>query len=153
VAILTGRYGTIKYDAAGVTPVAIISLNTWKASFKQDYEDVTCFQDENKVYVPGMPDVSGSLGGFWNSEDTTIFAATKATVPGLLELAPNSTEPDFNWSGLAYLDADIDCSAKGAPKITSTFKAGGNWTMATDTTPLATRGGTRESRAEARRAA
>jgi hypothetical protein len=131
VAILTGRYGSIKYDPMATTPVEVISLNTWKASFKQDYEDVSCFGDDNKVYVPGMPDVSGSLGGFWNSEETALFAATKAQVPGMLDLTPNKNEPLFKWSGLAYLDADIDCSAKGAPKVTSTFKAGGSWTMAT----------------------
>jgi hypothetical protein len=130
MAILTGRYGKVSYDPAGTTPVEVISLNTWKASFKQSYEDVTCFGDANLVYVPGLPDVSGSLGGFWNSAETVIFEATKAPTPGMLELAPNSTEALFKWSGLAYLDADIDCSVKGAPKITSTFKAGGPWTMA-----------------------
>jgi len=143
--IKTGRYGTVKYDPTGSgtpPPVEIISLNAWKASFKTDYEDVTCFGDENKVYVPGMPDVSGSLGGFWNSDDLTLFEATKAATPGLLELAPNSTEALFKWSGLAYLDADVDASAKGAPKLTSTFKAAGPWTMSTGTllnAPLAQR--------------
>ena len=127
--IKTGRYGTVKYDPLGVTPVLLISLNAWKASFKQDYEDVTCFGDTNKVYIPGMKDVSGSLAGFWNSDDVTIFEAADAEVPGLLELAPNDTEPTFKWSGLAYLDADIDCTLQ-APKVTSTFKAAGPWTMA-----------------------
>ena len=131
MAIKTGRYGTVKYDpTGGSTAVEIVSLNTWKASFKTDYEDVTCFGDQNKVYIPGMPDVSGSLGGFWNSDETTLFEATKAPTPGMLELAPNSTEALFKWSGLAYLDADIDASVKGAPKVTSTFKAAGPWTMA-----------------------
>jgi hypothetical protein len=133
VAILTGRYGTVKYDPTGVTPVEVISLNTWKLSTKPDYEDVTCFGDENKVYVPGMIDTSGSLGGFWNSAETTIWEAVRATTPGMLELAPNSNEALFKWSGLAYLDADIDASAKGAPKMTSTFKAAGPWTMSAGT--------------------
>ena len=43
--IMTGRYGTVKYDPAGLTPVDVISLNTWKASCKQEFEDVTCFLD------------------------------------------------------------------------------------------------------------
>jgi hypothetical protein len=128
MAILTGRYGTIKWDPAGITPVALISLNTWKLSLKTDYEDVTCFGDSNKVYVPGMRDISGSLGGFWNSSNVALFTATGTATPGLLELAPNSTESTFKFSGGAYLDADIDCSAKGAPKVTSTFKASGPWT-------------------------
>jgi hypothetical protein len=131
--IKTGRYGTVKYDPTGGLPtptlVKIASLNTWKLSAKTDYEDVTCFGDTNKKYVPGMRDMSGSLGGFWDSDDPTVFEATEAPTPGLLELAPNSTEPTFIWSGLAYLDADIDASAKGAPKLTSTWKAADTWTM------------------------
>jgi hypothetical protein len=132
MAILTGRYGEVKYDPTGTgTPPAVViaSINGWKASFKNDYEDVTCFQDTNKVYVPGLPDVSGSLAGFWNSDDVTLFEATKSPTPGMLELTPNSTEPLFKWSGLAYLDVDIDCTVKGAPKLSGTFKAAGPWTM------------------------
>ena len=127
--IKSGRYGTVKYDPAGVTPVALISLNTWKLSLKTDYEEVTCFGDTNKVYVPGMRDISGSVAGFWNSDSVVLFEATEAATPGWLELAPNSTEAEFNWSGLAYLDADIDCSLS-APKIKSQFKAAGAWAMA-----------------------
>ena len=138
MSIKTGRYGTVKYDPAGLLPVEVISLNTWKASFTTEYEDVTCFGDVNKVYVPGMKDVSGSLGGFWNSEELVLFEAADADVPGMLELAPNSTEPTFKWSGLAYLDADIDASLQ-APKITSNFRAAGPWTMAGGTLELQSR--------------
>jgi hypothetical protein len=130
MAIKTGRYGTIKFDPAGVTPIALISLNMWKLSLKTEYEDVTCFGDTNKVYVPGLRDISGSTAGFWNSSNVVLFDATEAETPGLLELAPNSTEATFKWTGLAYMDADIDCSAKGAPKVSSTFKAAGAWVMA-----------------------
>jgi hypothetical protein len=87
---------------------------------------VTCFGDGNKVYVPGLRDVSGSLGGFWNSAQTTIIDASSATTPGLLRLTPNSTESTFYFEGLAYIDADIDCSL-AAPKVSSTFKAAGTW--------------------------
>jgi hypothetical protein len=130
MAIKSGRYGTIKYDPAGVTPVALVSLKGWKLSLKTDYEDVTCFGDTNKVYVPGMRDVSGSVDGFWNSTNVILFDATEAATPGKLELAPNSTEATFIFSGLAYLDADIDCTVSGAPKVSGSFKAAGPWVMA-----------------------
>jgi len=129
MAILSGRYGTVKYDPAGITPVLLISLNGWKLSLKTDYEDVSCFGDTNKVYVPGLRDISGSLTGFWNSANVVIPTATAATTPGKLELAPNSTEPTFKFSGLAYLDAEIDCSMS-APKIASSFRAAGPWVEA-----------------------
>jgi hypothetical protein len=130
MAIKTGRYGDVKYDPAGTGGaglVSIISINTWKLSLKTDYEDVSCFGDQNKVYVPGLKDVSGSFEGFWNSEELTLFEAADAPTPGLLELTPNTTEPTFKWSGLAYIDAEIDCSMK-APKVSSEFMAAGPWT-------------------------
>lgn len=131
MSIKTGRYGTVKWDQDGATvsphdPVELISLNAWKLSLKTQYTDVTCFGDTNKVYVPGLRDVSGTFAGFWNSDSTVLIDASGQQSPGYLELAPNSTEPTFIFGGLAYLDADIDCSLT-APKISGSFMAGGPW--------------------------
>jgi hypothetical protein len=128
--IKSGRDGQILYDPTGAGPgVLIVSMNGWKLSQKTDKTNVTCFGDTNKVYVPGLPDISGTLKGFWNSVERTIFEAAQATVPGLLELVPNSTEPTFKWSGLAYLNADIDTNVDGAPTVAGEFMAAGPWTM------------------------
>jgi len=134
--ILSGRYGEVSYapPPGPGTSVPIVSLNTWKASFATDYEDVTCFGDPNKVYIPGLPDISGSLGGFWNSDELALFIAATVTEPGILKLTPNKNEPDFFWTGPAYLDASIDCSLM-APKVTGNFKAGGPWTGPDQSTP------------------
>jgi hypothetical protein len=90
--IKTGRYGQIKYDSAGdVSPLnlqVVGSLNTWKLSQKTDKINVTCFGDNNKKYVMGLKDISGSVGGFWNSDELTLFHAVDATEPGMLELIP-----------------------------------------------------------------
>jgi len=139
MAIRTGRYGRIRWNPAGVTSpaglVEIISLNTWKLSLKQDFEDVTCFGDTNKVYIPGMRDISGSLGGFFNIAELAVIAASSATTPGLLELTHNTTDTVGSplaaavFSGLSYLDADIDCTVNGAPKLTASFRAAGAWTV------------------------
>lgn len=131
MSILTGRLGTVKFDPAAASPlalVAIASLNTWALSLKTDYTEVTCFADTNKVYVPGLRDVSGSIGGFWNSAELTLITAVQASTAGYLELAPNSGEPTFTFGGLAYLDANIDCGLT-APKISGSFRAGGAWTL------------------------
>jgi hypothetical protein len=129
MAIKSGRYGQVLYDPAGITPVALISLNAWKLSQKTNYVDVTSFGDTNKVYVPGMKDGTGSFSGFWNSTNVVIFDAVDATTPGLLKLVPNSTESTFFWSMLAYLDADIDVDLD-VPKISGSFVAAGPITMA-----------------------
>jgi hypothetical protein len=137
--IKTGRYGRIKYDAAGdVSPLnlAIVgSLNTWKLSQKTDKINVTCFGDNNKKYVMGLKDISGSVAGFWNADELTLFRAVDATDPGMLQLIPNFNDevgsplvvPAFE--GLAYLDVDIDTDVEGAPKITGSFVAAGDWTL------------------------
>jgi len=127
MAIKTGRYGQVKYSPDGIAAaVEIISLNAWTASFKTEYEDVSCFSDENRVYIPGLRDSKGSLSGYWNSAELTLFDAAIATVPGELELVPNSSEPLFYWKGLAYMDAEIDCSL-AAPKVSGEWVAAGPW--------------------------
>jgi hypothetical protein len=130
MAIKTGRNGQIKYDPAATTPVLLVSLNKWKLSLKTDKQKVTCFGDTNHVYVPGMRDISGSINGFWNSSNFVLFTATESDTPGLLELIPNSSEAGFKWSGLAYLDADIDCTVEGAPAVSGSFMAAASWTFA-----------------------
>ena len=137
--IKTGRYGNVKYDPVGsespLNLVALASIKQWKLSLKTDKINVTCFQDGNKVYVPGMKDVSGSLAGFWNSADLTLFRATDAETPGMLQLIPNENDTAGSpavmpyFEGLAYMDADIDCSVEGAPAVSGTFMAAGTWTL------------------------
>lgn len=130
MAILTGRYGSVLIDtvpASPVNPIAVVSIKGFKLSLKTDYEDVTCFQDTNKVYVPGLRDISGSYDGFWNSAELTPIHASSLTTPGWLRLIPNTNESSFYFEGLAYLDADLDCSL-AAPKMSGTFKAAGPWT-------------------------
>lgn len=129
MSIKSGRYGLVKWDAAPASPqnpTTVASLNSWKLSLKTDYAEVTCFQDTNKVYVPGLPDFSGSVGGFWNSDSVVLFTAVKSPTPGYIQLFPNSNEPSFTFEGLAYLDADIDVSIQ-VPKISGTIKAAGPW--------------------------
>lgn len=129
MAILSGRNGQVLYDpTGGATPTAILSINKWKADFKTDKLDVTCFGDQNKVYVPGMKDVSGDFSGFWNSADPTIFDAADADAPGTLKLVPSTVEPTFFWTGKAYMDASIDTSVDGAPAVTGTWMAADTWT-------------------------
>lgn len=129
MAIKTGRYGQVLYDPAGITPVALISLNNWKLSQKPDYTKVTCFNSANHEYVPGFKDASGGFSGFWNSTNVVIFDAIDAATPGLIKLVPNTTEGSFFWSMLAYIDADIDCGLD-VPKISGSFMAAGAVTMA-----------------------
>ena len=129
MSIKTGRYGKVSWDpAGGSSPVQIVSINAWKGSFKTQYEDVSCFGDSNRVWIPGLMDIAGTFEGFWNSAELALFKAAMSPTPGTLQLMPNTTEPGFFWQGPAYMDADIDCSLD-APKVTGEYKAAGAWTV------------------------
>ena len=127
--ILSGRDGQVLYDPAGTTPIEIVSISKFKLSLKTDKINVTCFGAMNKVYVPGMKDVSGTINGFYDSAEKALFEAADATTPGLLKLVPHSSEPTHFWTGKAYLDADLDTAVEGAPAVTGNFMAAGPWTM------------------------
>jgi hypothetical protein len=113
----------------GVVPAIEIveSINTWSYSAKRDRVDVTCFGDRNKKKVLGLPDISGALGGFFNSTQPVIFDVADATIPFLLRLVPFKIEPDHYFQGLAYADASIKVDAKGAVSVDATWDAAGDW--------------------------
>jgi len=129
MSIKTGRYGKVAWDPAGGSAlVQIISINAWKGSFKNEYEDVSCFGDTNRVYIPSLMDVGGSFEGYWNSAELALFRGAMQPTPGMLQLMPNTTESAFFWQGLAYIGADIDCSLD-APKVSAEFKAAAAWSV------------------------
>jgi len=137
--IHSGRNGEVKWDPTGVggaTAATLLSIKAFSVSMKTEKINVTCFQDQNRVYVPGMPDISGSLTGFWNSEDMALVQAARAAVPGFLILIPDTTDLDggapgapFAWEGKAYLDAEINTDVEGAPELTGQILAAGTWTF------------------------
>ena len=129
MSIKTGRYGKVSFDPAGGSALAqIVSINTWTGSFKNEYEDVSCFGDTNRVYIPGLMSAEGNFSGFWNSAELALFKAAMSPTPGMLQLMPNTTEPTYFFQGLAYMGADIDCSMS-APKVSGEWKAAAAWSV------------------------
>jgi hypothetical protein len=139
--IRSGRNGLVKWDPTGVggaTALALLSVKSFKLSLKTEKINVTCFQDQNRVYIPGLRDISGTLTGFWNSDDLSLIEATELTAPGFLELIPDTTDmgggvpaAPYAFTGPAYLDAEIDTNVEGAPAMSSEILAAGTWLMPT----------------------
>jgi hypothetical protein len=129
MAIKTGRFGSVSWDPAGGTSLSpIISLNGWTLDYSTEMEDVSCFGDTNRVYVPGLPDCKGDLSGFFNAADTTLWEAAASGTPGTLSLIHNTSDTGVKWEGLAYLSASIDCTL-AAPTVKGTWNAAGPWTL------------------------
>jgi hypothetical protein len=124
-----GYKGQVMADpTGGATPVAVASVNEWTLDMSKDTVDVTAFQDENKVYVLGLKDVQGTIGAWYDNSDLTLFEIADADIPALLKLIPDTRQPTFFWTGLAYLDASINVSSSGAVSVSGKFVAAGPWT-------------------------
>lgn len=136
MARIHGRYGQIELG----TPAEIVgSVQKWTLNSARDYVDVTCFGDPNKVYVPGLRDISGSIAFVYNldvgipaaGDSEAIFAAAESPDPVEVKLTPSSLDVTHHWSGPAYLDVQsLDVDVKGAVTGVSNFKASGAWTRA-----------------------
>lgn len=129
MARIHGYKGQVKMDpTGGATAVAVASLNAWTLDMARDKVEVTAFGDTNKLYVQGLADIKGTLGGFYDSTDLEIFDVAAGDVAAMLQLIPSTLAPTFFWTGLAFLDASVNVSATGAVTISSSFVGAGPWT-------------------------
>ena len=133
MARIHGKNGQVKIDttpASPVSPVVVADLNEFTLDMSMDRVDVTAFGDTNKQRVTGLPDFSGTLGGFWNSASSPgFFAIVLSAAAVWLRLIPNSVEPTYYFEGLANIDGSLNVSATGAVTISGKWDAAGNWDM------------------------
>ncbi len=137
-----GSHGSVMLEPSGASTgaTAVGSLNKWTLNLARNKADVTAFGDTNLVYVVGLPDIKGTLGGWWDSAETALFEVALGNVAGFLQLIPSTLEPTFLWKGTAWIDAAIDVPATGAVAITGSFVGAGAWTMEPGSGGLAARG-------------
>jgi len=127
---ISGAHGQVLADpTGGTTAVAIANLNKWDLNLDTDKIDVTAFQDTNKVYVQGLPDIKGTIGGWWDSAELTIFNIALGTVACYLKLVPSSLDATTFFAGKAWLSSAIAVDAKGAVSINGNFVAAGSWAL------------------------
>jgi len=130
---LHGKGGEVHMSPTGVSGVLsvhVASLNKWDLDMSKDHVKVTCFGDTNQVYVDGLPDIKGNLGGFYDPVDGLgLFAVFGGAVAPWLDLFPNIATPLLKFSGRALLDGKISVDANGAITIGGGFVAAGPWTM------------------------
>ena len=126
-----GKNGQMKI---GLTVVA--SINKWTLNAKTDKSDVTAFGDPNKVYVQGLKDLKGTIGGWFDDSEDALFAAADSATPVTLELTPDvSLEATHVWTGPAYLDCSIEVPANGPVSVSGEYAAAGAWTRTFTTVP------------------
>ena len=112
---------------AGGVAIAAISLSQWTLDRKTDKVEVTAFGDLNKQYVQGLPDIQGTLSGFFDSADDALFDGADSADGVKLYLYPSSLATSIYHYGPAWLDASIDVDVKGACSVSGSFVAAGSW--------------------------
>lgn len=123
-----GRKGVVYISTTGTgAATSIVGLNRWTLDMKTDTADTTEFGASNKTYVQGLPDVSGTLSGFWDDTSDSLYDASRSTDGVKLYLYPSSDASGKYWYGPAWVDMSIDTTATDAIKVSANFKANGNW--------------------------
>jgi hypothetical protein len=102
------------------TPVAF--LNAWEINAETDKEDVTCFTDPNKIYVVGLPDASGSFGGFYDDGTVQTYSAASDGISRKFYLYPTSLDTQY-WYGYIFPDFKASGKVDGPVEISSEWNA------------------------------
>lgn len=128
MAAYPGRNGVVYLSTSGSSNAAnVIKLNAWTINKTTDKIEVTAFGDSNKTYVQGLPDVQGSLSGFWDDTETKPFSAAGSSDGCKLYLYPSSNKMTSYHYGPAWLDMSMETSVSGAVTISGSFAANGSW--------------------------
>lgn len=106
---------------------ALISMSSWSLDKSTDKVEVTAFGDTNKVYVQGLPDIKGTIAGFFDSGDDSLFDGADSTDGVKLYLYPSSQCTTVYHYGPAWLDASMSVDVKGAVTVKGSFVANGAW--------------------------
>jgi len=94
----------------------------------RDRVDVTAFGDTFKQWVQGLPNIAGSITGWYENTELDIFDVAQGDTAVTLKLIPSTLAPTHFWTGPAYLDASVNVTATGAVSISSTYVGAGDWT-------------------------
>lgn len=123
-----GSHGLVLLSTTGTGVAATaVSLSQWSLDRSTDKVDVTAFGDPNKQYVQGLPDIKGSLAGWFDSADDALFDGADSADGVKLYLYPSSQATTIYHYGPAWLDASIAVDVKGAISVKGSFVAAGSW--------------------------
>jgi hypothetical protein len=128
MAVYAGRKGLVYLSSTGSGAASsVIKLNAWTINRTTDKIEVTSFGDANKTYVQGLPDVQGTIAGFWDDTETKPFTAAASSDGCKMYLYPSSDKIGSYHYGPAWLDMSMDTNVSGAVTISGSFAANGSW--------------------------
>jgi hypothetical protein len=124
-----GRRGVVYLSTSAASAAAPVgTIRGFTLDMSRDYPEVTEFQDTNKTYVVGLPNFTGTLDGFFATDQSPIMAAQNSVSGVNIYLYPTVDAPGKWVGGPGFLDATIRTAVDQAVVETANFRANGGWT-------------------------
>ncbi len=133
---LHGRHGQI--EIGNSSPEGVIgSLNAWTIAGDRDLVDVTSFGDEQKNFLAGLKNASGTFAGFFDTDYIrALFDAADAANGTRFKITMSTDQPNFYITGPCWLSISLDGAVNDAVKVSATFSANGAWVYQIDGSPV-----------------
>jgi hypothetical protein len=110
--------------ASGAAASPVPFQASWAMNMVVAKSDVTAFGDGNLVYVAGLPDASGTFGGFMDDATSQTYIAATDGLPRNFYLYPSITaDPLTYWFGTILPDFSANGAVAGPVAVTATFNA------------------------------
>ena len=103
----------------------LTGANSWSINITPDSVETTEFGDEWKGRVVGMNDWSGDLNAFDHDDDKILQTAATAGASMPLEIIPDATSTEDNYSGNAIFGFGSSGSTTAAIANSSSFVGAG----------------------------
>ncbi len=124
-----GKRGIVYLSTSGTTAASAVgTIRGFTLDLSRDYPEVTEFGDTNKTYVVGLPNFTGTLDGFFASDQSPIMTAQQSVNGVNIYLYPSSDAISKWIGGPGFLDATIRTAVDQAVVETANFRANGAWT-------------------------
>lgn len=122
-----GRDAAI-YISTSATSTAgpLLTMTAWTMDRSTDRVDVTNFDSTNQEQLQGWPALQGTFEGFWNSDETKLFAATTSVDGVKMYLYPSKRIPSKFVGTIAWLDASMEVRVDGVNRVRGTWSAYGS---------------------------
>jgi hypothetical protein len=120
-----GRRGRIYMGIANDTATAepLPFFADWEISFETEKAEVTAMGDNNKVYVAGLPDASGSFSGFYDDATQQTYTAAVDGLPRKFYLYPSTSLSTQYFFGTILPDIKVNGAVGDAVAVAASWMA------------------------------
>lgn len=124
MARLHGRRGRVYIGiASGAEASPLPFIASWSVSFTTDKAEVTALEDDNKVYVAGLPDASGDFAGFYDDATAQTYTAATDGVARKFYLYPDRSINTKYFFGTILPDFSVNAAVDGPTAISASWNA------------------------------